>query len=158
SRNSQTASPPHAARASSRAKSPPPISISNQAMQRRMIQTKLTVNQPGDRFEREADRVADQVLRMPDPTLGSPPRIQRMCSHCENDRPPTDAVAAEPTHSGIPIPHLDQRGAVQRLCKECEEEVRTAVEDREEDENVVIHAKSVHPGRIHSAALDGTAL
>ena len=29
------------------------------------VQTKLTVNRPGDRFEREADAVADRVMRMP---------------------------------------------------------------------------------------------
>jgi hypothetical protein len=33
------------------------------------VQTKLTVNQPGDEFEREADRVADQVMRMPEPEI-----------------------------------------------------------------------------------------
>jgi hypothetical protein len=32
-----------------------------------VIQTKLTVNQPGDQYEQEADRVADQVMRMADP-------------------------------------------------------------------------------------------
>ena len=31
------------------------------------IQTKLTVSQPGDPYEQEADRVAAQVMRMPDP-------------------------------------------------------------------------------------------
>jgi len=30
------------------------------------IQTKLTVNEPGDQYEQEADRMADQVMRMPD--------------------------------------------------------------------------------------------
>lgn len=30
-----------------------------------IIQAKLTVNQPGDQYEQEADRVADQVMRMP---------------------------------------------------------------------------------------------
>src|SRR5438309_8623729 len=30
------------------------------------IQTKLPVNQPGDIHEHEADRVAEQVMRMPD--------------------------------------------------------------------------------------------
>ena len=30
------------------------------------IQTKLRVSQPGDRYEREADQMADRVLRMPD--------------------------------------------------------------------------------------------
>jgi len=34
-----------------------------------LVQTKLTINQPGDRFEQEADRVADAVMRMPDPTI-----------------------------------------------------------------------------------------
>jgi hypothetical protein len=33
------------------------------------IQTKLTVNTPGDIYEQEADRVADQVMRMPEPRL-----------------------------------------------------------------------------------------
>jgi len=33
------------------------------------LQTKLTVNQPGDRYEREVDRVAEQVMRMPEPGL-----------------------------------------------------------------------------------------
>lgn len=36
-----------------------------------LIQAKLTINQPGDRYEQEADRVADRVMRMPEP------RIQR---------------------------------------------------------------------------------
>lgn len=32
------------------------------------IQPKLTVNEPGDASEREADRVADEVMRMPEPS------------------------------------------------------------------------------------------
>ena len=35
------------------------------------IQAKLIVGQPGDKYEQEADRVADAVMRMPDP------RVQR---------------------------------------------------------------------------------
>lgn len=38
------------------------------------MQTRLKVNEPGDRYEQEADRVADQVMRMPAPA------IQRTCS------------------------------------------------------------------------------
>jgi Domain of unknown function (DUF4157) len=37
------------------------------------IQRKLTINTPGDEYEREADRVASQVTQMP------PPHLQRMC-------------------------------------------------------------------------------
>jgi hypothetical protein len=50
------------------------------------IQTKLTVSQPGDPYEQEADRVADQIMRMPDftPEIGSHPgvEIQRECTEC----------------------------------------------------------------------------
>ena len=34
-----------------------------------LIQPKLTINRPNDRYEQEADRVADLVMRMPDPLL-----------------------------------------------------------------------------------------
>ncbi len=47
--------------------------IGNREVQRlldsRVIQAKLTVSRPDDIHEQEADRVADQVLRMPDPML-----------------------------------------------------------------------------------------
>jgi hypothetical protein len=33
------------------------------------IQPKLVVNEPGDTYEQEADRVAEQVMRMPAPEL-----------------------------------------------------------------------------------------
>jgi Domain of unknown function (DUF4157) len=43
------------------------------------VQAKLTINQPGDPYEQEADRIADQVMASPkDPGVRSaPPRIQR---------------------------------------------------------------------------------
>jgi len=54
--------------------------IGNRAVQRllrsRTIQAKLAVSQPGDVYEQEADRIAEQVMRMPDPA------IQRSCSAC----------------------------------------------------------------------------
>jgi len=34
-----------------------------------LIQPKLTINQPNDRYEQEADRVADLVMRMPEPRM-----------------------------------------------------------------------------------------
>ena len=75
----------------------------NQRMQKllasRILQAKLTVNQPGDVFEREADRMADAVMRMPEngPTqpLSGPRRttlgVQRVCKECEHElqRSPT---------------------------------------------------------------------
>jgi len=41
----------------------------------RTVQTKLSVSRPGDQYEQEADRVADQVMRMPGPSV----RLQRKC-------------------------------------------------------------------------------
>lgn len=59
-----------------------------------VIRAKLTIGQPGDIYEQGADRVADQVMRMQDPsTAGSKgdseyskvPSIQRMCTECEEE-------------------------------------------------------------------------
>ena len=43
------------------------------------LQTKLKVNEPGDIYEQEADRIADQVMATPahSAVSGAPPRIQR---------------------------------------------------------------------------------
>jgi len=58
------------------------------------IQAKLTINRPGDEYEQEADRVADQVMRMPDDSTPAavrsdgPPHIsglQRKCAQCEEE-------------------------------------------------------------------------
>ena len=48
----------------------------------------LTVNDSGDIYEQEADRVAGQVMRMPDPNLSitaPPPRLSRKCAACEEE-------------------------------------------------------------------------
>ncbi|WP_295795259.1 DUF4157 domain-containing protein [Mucilaginibacter sp.] len=44
------------------------------------IQTKLTVNEPGDKHEQEADNIADKVMRVP-----GDQQIQRKCSACEEE-------------------------------------------------------------------------
>jgi hypothetical protein len=46
------------------------------------LSTGLTINEPGDKYEQEADRIADQVMRMPDP---GPPDVQRSCPDCEEE-------------------------------------------------------------------------
>lgn len=42
-----------------------------------LLQAKLTVNQPGDAYEQEADRVAEQVLRRPTAQLPQPRRLDQ---------------------------------------------------------------------------------
>jgi len=48
----------------------------NRLLQARTLQAKLAVSQPDDVYEQEANRVADQVMRMPEPA------IQRTCATC----------------------------------------------------------------------------
>ena len=61
------------------------------------IQAKLTINQPGDAHEQEADRVADAVMRIPEPMTSirgaapvssttSLPAVQRLCAECDEER------------------------------------------------------------------------
>lgn len=65
-------------------------SIGNQAVTRLFqagaIQAKLTIGAPNDRYEQEADRVADQVMRMPESEvtgiLRGSSKIQRKCAAC----------------------------------------------------------------------------
>ncbi len=49
---------------------------------RNIIQPKLTIGQPNDRFEQEADAVADEVMKMPSSQIEP---IQRKCDHCEEE-------------------------------------------------------------------------
>jgi hypothetical protein len=63
------------------------------------LQTKLEVGEPDDRFEEEADRMADQVMRMPAPAFSvapAPPRISRKCAECEEKERTLQKKAAGP--------------------------------------------------------------
>ena len=46
--------------------------IGNQAVGR-MIQAKLKIGEPNDKYEQEADRMAEQVMRMPEPGIHRKP-------------------------------------------------------------------------------------
>ena len=75
------------------------------------LQTKLKVNEPGDQYEQEADRIAEQVMRMPDP------RLQRQCScgtkggECAECKKKNDSgTMSAVQHSPLVVPNL-QRNA-----------------------------------------------
>ncbi|MEU2175248.1 MULTISPECIES: eCIS core domain-containing protein [Nocardia] len=67
------------------------------------LQTKLKVNAPGDKYEQEADRISEKLMRMevPDRTHATPPAIQRA----------TTGFREEPAATYL-----------QRLCTDYEEE------------------------------------
>jgi hypothetical protein len=54
-----------------------------------VLQPKLTVSHPTDIYEQQADRVADEVMRMPASAVGVErtvgPHIQRLCPGCEDE-------------------------------------------------------------------------
>jgi outer membrane protein OmpA-like peptidoglycan-associated protein len=77
-------------------------------LQTRAVQPKLTVNAPGDELEREADRVADQVMRMPNSVVVDSRSIQRACAHCRKE--------------------LNQN-RIQRRCSECDEALQREPRD-----------------------------
>ena len=49
------------------------------------LQAKLTVSSPGDSYEQEADRVSEQVMRMPEPQLKRDCPCGGGCSKCQSE-------------------------------------------------------------------------
>lgn len=70
--------------------------------QQTIIQRKIEVGPVDDPLEREADAMADHVMRMPEPHL-----VQRKCAHCEEE----EKMQRKPLASFI-----------QRKCAHCKEE------------------------------------
>ena len=115
--------------------------LGNQAVQQflrsGLIQPKLRVGAPGDVYEQEADRVAEQVIGMPASMLnpGTSPsphnrgaRVQRVCAKCEEEMQREASVAEQQSASTAQLPHepaevtsaletkiLGQRGGGARL-------------------------------------------
>ena len=128
-----------------------------------VIQAKLKVNEPGDIYEQEADRVADQMMAVPaHPAIkGAPPRIQRFSrqSQWAMDTAPAsvDQTLARP---GRPLEPALQQDMEQRFGHDFSE-VRVhsgaAAEQSAQDvnanaytvgHNIVFGAGHFAPGRI----------
>lgn len=88
-----------------------------------LVQPKLTISQPHDRFEQEADRVAESVMRMQNPVGqtalpgGDPPPVQRKCTECEEEEVQRKANSESeqvgfdfnhPTSGGRPLPDSER--------------------------------------------------
>jgi hypothetical protein len=109
----QAAEPGHAAEARAARTKPRPTlaalgprlrlqqSIGNRAA-KMLLQTKLRVGRPGDRLEREADRAADQVMRMPQPKLQRACACGGDCPKCQDRQPSREHEAAATLHNGSP--------------------------------------------------------
>ena len=82
---------------------------------RPVVQPKLRIGAPDDRFEHEADRVADQVMRMPEPA------VQRTCAECEEEQ-----LQRQPLEEEEEV--LQTKPRIQRSCTACEDEAVQAKE------------------------------
>jgi outer membrane protein OmpA-like peptidoglycan-associated protein len=112
--------------------------VGNQAIRRlassSFIQAKLQISTPGDPSEQEADRVAESVMRMPEPAVSRQSIVKpvshiRPLAHRETDRSDEgDKIVAPKSKSRIPIAVReddDEAGlSVLRVCDKCEEEKR----------------------------------
>lgn len=80
---------------------------------KQQIQTKLTVGQPGDKYEQEADRTAEAVMRMPDPMKldDDGTKVQA--------KPVSDKLQRT---SSAPVTTLAGTSHIQRICVECEKQ------------------------------------
>jgi hypothetical protein len=130
------------------------------------IQAKLAVGPADDEYEREADRVADEVMRMPDPTSTvtaqrSTLRVQRVCPECEEEaqRSPLPIQRAcqeceelQPKSSATMLSGPEQ---ISRKCPKCEEKARDQTQEgdavqrksdptdeKDEEEEGIVQAKS----------------
>jgi hypothetical protein len=112
-----------------------------------LIQPKLVVNTPGDEYEKEADAIAEKVMRMPDggiegvqavPTL----QVQRKCTSCgkeekveqeemkeEENASPQKMIMRKCTICGEDDPdekeengHYSAKSKIMRKCAACEAE------------------------------------
>jgi hypothetical protein len=97
------------------------------------LQPKLEIGAINDPLEREADAVADAVMRMPDPApavSAAPRQVSRKCAECEEDdkrlqRKPVAAAGVADAVMRMSAPGLAVSAAplqVSRKCAACEEE------------------------------------
>lgn len=56
------------------------------APQTSVLQTKLPINKPGDEHEQEADRISEQVMRMPEPQFQRACACGGVCTKCQTDQ------------------------------------------------------------------------
>jgi len=105
-------------------------------------QAKLTIGQPSDEYEQEADRVADQVMAMPDPKLQRQPENEEE-EETLQAKPLADQITPwvqrqeePPEEEEEPVQaKFKDAEIVQRVCPECEEEIaqRQPMEEEEEE-------------------------
>ncbi len=124
------------------------------------VQAKLKVGQAGDKYEQEADRVADQVMRMPTPRLSSLvdnsslvkstiPRsgtVQRVCASCLEEQKNKESNKNQPFLDDIEsASHLENSASVttEDLAKENGSVVETVETNTDEEEEGLLESEGL---------------
>ena len=128
------------------------------------FQPKLTVNQPNDVYEKEADHMADKVMRMTDTTINQDAffkrainTVQRKCHHCvEEEKKMTlkESTSETPAYTTLNQDAFFKpvTNHVQRKCQACEEE-EDKVHRKESSESEVRgdNELDTYVGHLHSS-------
>ncbi|MFO1063064.1 MAG: DUF4157 domain-containing protein [Pirellulales bacterium] len=128
------------------------------------LQTKLTVNTPGDAFEQEADRVAEQVMCMPEPSVqrkvnvdrnsvrgGNSTRnaligtIQRVANSATLDAPVPSIVNQVLSSPGTPLPAPTRSFMESRFGQDFSQ-VRIHTDQRAADSAAAVNARAYTVG------------
>jgi hypothetical protein len=100
------------------------------------IQAELMISHPADASEREADQVADAVMRMSEsglrstnicPTCASmrPASVQRVCADCDDDVPQREATGNPPITRGVrPLQRKEELAATPQVTPSVAADVR----------------------------------
>ncbi len=113
------------------------------------LQRKLTMNEPGDRYEQEADRIADQMMGMLAHPAGhhAPPWIQRLARQPAG---PVDAATASVDHAlaspGRPLEPGLRRDMEQRFGHDFSQ-IRVHTDSRSAESARAVHAQAYTVGR-----------
>ena len=108
------------------------------------IQAKLTIGKPNDKYEQEADRVADKVITMPDSGT-----VQRSCSTCEDnkvqERPliitPLVQRQVEPTSTKA-MADKEKEETIETKAIQKQEDKSTSDEASVDEEEIPVQTKS----------------
>jgi hypothetical protein len=110
-----------------------------------VIQPKLSINQPNDIYEQEADAMADKVMRMPDVSKNdilffkpSVSTIQRKCAHCEEEE---KKIHRKEDNCGIADslynPFVQNKPVIQSKFSTSQDILRMAAGEEEEKEESI---------------------
>lgn len=119
---------------------------------RPVVQPKLTINEPGDQYEQEADAMAERVMRMTSAPPGgdgvpmpagasSVPFLQRKCAACGEE----EKIQRAEMEEEEPLQRKELTAGsfggsepivIQRKCTACEEEEKVQRQEMEEEEPV----------------------